>query len=150
MALGILEELKVRAKNPKLKTCGSQWVFPTYSRKTPGEDLHVGNIQKAADRIQDTARKILKVKVFDFQAHDLRRTAASNMTSMGFDRYKHVAKILNHVEPGVTGVYDRHSYDAEKREALEGWAVKLGEILTAKPTSEESTPPSASPLDQAE
>jgi len=27
-------------------------------------------------------------------------------------------KILNHVESGVTTVYDRHSYDAEKRAAL--------------------------------
>jgi len=29
-----------------------------------------------------------------------------------------VAKILNHVERGITAVYDRHSYDNEKRRAL--------------------------------
>jgi len=33
-----------------------------------------------------------------------------------------VAKILNHAEQGVTAVYDRHSYDREKREALDAWA----------------------------
>lgn len=32
-----------------------------------------------------------------------------------------VSKILNHVESGVTAIYDRHSYDAEKREALAKW-----------------------------
>ena len=40
-----------------------------------------------------------------------------------------VAKVLNHVETGVTAVYDRHSYDREKREALEAWAARLLEIL---------------------
>jgi hypothetical protein len=40
-----------------------------------------------------------------------------------------VGKILNHIEPGVTAVYDRHSYDREKREALEAWAGRLDEIV---------------------
>jgi integrase len=59
-----------------------------------------------------------------FVPHDLRRTAASHMTSMGIPRLV-VAKILNHIEPGVTRVYDRHSYDAEKRQALEAWGRKV-------------------------
>jgi integrase len=52
--------------------------------------------------------------------HDLRRTAASHVTSIGISRLV-VSKILNHAEPGVTAVYDRHSYDAEKRAALAAW-----------------------------
>jgi hypothetical protein len=47
-----------------------------------------------------------------------RRTAASMITGMGIPRLT-ASKILNHVEPGVTAVYDRHSYDREKREALD-------------------------------
>ena len=43
--------------------------------------------------------------------------AASFMTSMGISRLV-VSKILNHAESGITAVYDRHSYDAEKRQAL--------------------------------
>jgi hypothetical protein len=35
------------------------------------------------------------------------------MAGMGIPRLV-IAKILNHVEPGVTAVYDRHSYDNEK------------------------------------
>ena len=40
-----------------------------------------------------------------------------------------IGKILNHAEPGVTAVYDRHSYDAEKRQALDERARTLTAIL---------------------
>ena len=36
-----------------------------------------------------------------------------------------VSKILNHVESGVTAVYDRHGYDAEKLIALDAWGQRL-------------------------
>src|SRR5712692_10085515 len=64
----------------------------------------------------------------DFRGHDLRRTAASMMASGGIPRLT-ISKILNHVERSVTAVYDRHSYDAEKRAALTWWDEKLKEIL---------------------
>ena len=66
--------------------------------------------------------------VKDFRGHDMRRTAASYMASGGVPRLT-ISKILNHVETGVTAVYDRHSYDAEKKAALDWWAVKLTAIL---------------------
>jgi integrase len=50
------------------------------------------------------------------------------MTGMGISRLV-VSKILNHVERGVTAVYDRHSYDREKRQAMEAWAQKLKSII---------------------
>lgn len=69
--------------------------------------------------------------IADFTGHDLRRTAASLMTGCGTSRLL-VSKILNHVELGVTAVYDRHSYDAEKRTALEAWDRALASILEGK------------------
>lgn len=66
--------------------------------------------------------------VDDFRGHDLRRTAASLMSGGGVARVT-IGKILNHVERGVTAVYDRHGYDAEKRGALDWWDVKLQGIL---------------------
>ncbi len=65
----------------------------------------------------------------DMVPHDLRRTAASYMTSLGISRLV-VAKILNHAEVGVTAVYDRHGYDAEKRRALDAWGGRLTEIVS--------------------
>jgi integrase len=64
----------------------------------------------------------------DFVGHDLRRRAASLMAGGGVPRLV-IAKILNHVEQGVTAVYDRHSYDPEKQAALNWWATKLTAIL---------------------
>ena len=64
----------------------------------------------------------------DFRGHDLRRTAASYGASAGVSRLV-ISKVLNHVERGVTAVYDRHSYDAEKRTALDSWARTLTAIL---------------------
>ncbi len=62
-----------------------------------------------------------------FTPHDLRRTAASHMTGMGISRLV-VSKLLNHVERGVTAVYDRHSYDKDKREALDAWGRRVAAL----------------------
>ena len=67
----------------------------------------------------------------DFRAHDIRRTVASRLTGdLGVSRVT-VSLILNHVERGVIGTYDRLSYDAEKRQALHAWSQRLSEILGA-------------------
>jgi integrase len=63
-----------------------------------------------------------------FTTHDLRRTVASKMTELGVPRLT-VSKLLNHAETGVTAVYDRHSYAAEKRAALLKWERRLREIV---------------------
>jgi hypothetical protein len=57
------------------------------------------------------------------------------MTGMGIPRLT-VKKILNHVEREITAVYDRHSYDAEKREALEAWAKRLMKIVSEAPVAQ--------------
>ncbi len=44
-----------------------------------------------------------------------------------------VPKILNHVESGITAVYDRHSYDAEKRHALDLWGNYVERVAAGKP-----------------
>ena len=67
-----------------------------------------------------------------FTPHDLRRTAATMMASMGTDRLT-LSKILNHVETGVTSVYDRATYDKEKRRALQRWERKLRALIGEPP-----------------
>ena len=71
---------------------------------------------------------MVKATEVEFRQHDLRRTAASHMTGMGISRLV-VGKILNHVETGVTAIYDRHSYDQEKRQALEAWGARVEELV---------------------
>ncbi len=84
-----------------------------------------------ARRKRQRAEAQSRVGLADFRGHDLRRTAASMMAGAGVNRIV-IGKILNHAEPGVTAVYDRHSYDAEKRAALETWARTLTAILQRK------------------
>lgn len=82
------------------------------------------------DRAKKAPSKIAALLGFEFRGHDLRRTAATKMAEAGVPR-DHIAKVLNHVEggPRATKVYDRYAYDAEKRDALETWARRLGSIL---------------------
>jgi integrase len=90
-----------------------------------------------SDSVKDRAKKagaaLSRVLGFEFRGHDLRRTAATRMAEAGVPRH-HISAVLNHVEggPAATRVYDRYSYDAEKRAALETWATELTRILAGK------------------
>ncbi len=56
--------------------------------------------------------------------HDLRRTVATRMAELGVPPHI-VEAVLNHVsghKGGVAGIYNRATYDKEKREALNLWA----------------------------
>ncbi|WP_085664155.1 site-specific integrase [Pseudomonas sp. B5(2017)] len=59
-----------------------------------------------------------------FTPHDLRRTVATALSCLGYPRLT-LMKVLNHTDPSVSAVYDRYSYDKEKREALSRWAEML-------------------------
>ena len=102
------------------------------SRRGPEAGQHVDAVApiSVAARPDSLARVCAeRSKVPDLRQHDLRRTAASLMTGMGISRLA-VKKILNHAERDVTAVYDRHSYDPEKRTALEAWGRRLETIVS--------------------
>lgn len=118
-----IEVLKIlRARREEAKDTA---VHVFENRAGGGSILHRG--KKAASLL-------CKILSFEFRAHDLRRTAATRMAEAGVTR-EHLAKVLNHIEGGAaaTRVYDRYSYDAEKRHALELWARSLQSILAHEP-----------------
>ncbi len=85
-------------------------------------------------------RKVLAgLSLSDVRPHDFRRTAATRMTGAGISRLV-VAKVLNHAEKGVTAVYDRASYDAEKRVALETRERALLAVLKPKKSASKVRP----------
>ena len=69
-----------------------------------------------------------------WRTHDLRRTAATGMARLGV-ALPTTEKVLNHTSGtfgGIVGVYQRHGYENEKRDALDRWAgyvVDLAPIL---------------------
>ena len=127
-SMEIIDQIKqlTAKQDEKAERETSEWVFPNPADRSQ----HVYSIQKLAQRVRARSK-------VSYRAHDLRRTAASMMAKMGVPRLV-IGKILNHVEPGVTKVYDRYSYDKEKQEALNAWGTRLAVIIEAKQESSES------------
>ena len=98
------------------------YVLPAHSRgraARQGGDTHVS---------KDTIREAIgywldaeKPAVRRFTPHDLRSTMKSHMRALGVPR--DISEMcLNHKLSGVEGIYDRHTYFDERKEALEKWA----------------------------
>ena len=123
LALEVLAEIKKAGAGSrwviKRTADNSGWLFPSPAGDKP---ITGRAINHAVLRVLD------KLSAGEMRPHDLRRSAASHMASMGISRFV-IGRILNHVERGVTAVYDRHGYDPEKRQALDAWARRLSEII---------------------
>lgn len=69
--------------------------------------------------------------VENWRLHDLRRTAASNMARLKVPPHV-IEKILNHSTGtlgGVAGIYNRHGYLDEMRDALQQWSERLMSLV---------------------
>jgi integrase len=72
-----------------------------------------------------------------WRLHDLRRTMATRLAELGIP-HPVVSKALNHSPRGVMGVtavYSRYEYLDERREAMERWAQRIGEIVNPPPAN---------------
>lgn len=110
---------------PRIKGRG-QFAFP--SRLTDSEPASASAPNKALQRNMD------KIGVPAFTVHDLRRTVNTHMARLGILSETR-SRVLNHVsakKASITeAVYNAHSYDLEKRKALEAWARELMTIVSA-------------------
>ena len=101
----------------------SDFVFTTNGR-TP-----VSGFSKIKKRID------LITKIPAWRVHDLRRSTATNLQRLGIN-LQVIEAVLGHVggsRSGIVGVYQRHSFDAEKRTALEAWAREVERVVGGKP-----------------
>src|SRR5690606_22282815 len=86
---------------------------------------------RQAARISVNTSKAAGRKVLHWRWHDLRRTVATGMQRLGV-RLEVTEAVLNHVSgsrAGIAGVYQRHDYADEKRQALDRWAAELVRIV---------------------
>jgi integrase len=70
-------------------------------------------------------------KVKDWRIHDLRRTVATGLQRLGVN-LQTIEAVLGHTSgsrSGVVGVYQRHSFDAEKRAALDAWGAHVTSLV---------------------
>lgn len=73
----------------------------------------------------------------EWRLHDVRRTVATGLQRVG-TRLEVTEAVLNHLSgtrSGIVGVYQRHSFTAEKRAALECWAHEVQRIAQLHPRS---------------
>jgi integrase len=97
---------------------GSDYVF-TLTGKSP-----IAEWSKAKRKIDELS------DVTGWRTHDLRRTVATGLQRLGIN-LQTIEAVLGHTggsRGGIVGVYQRHSFDAEKREALEAWGQHLTSI----------------------
>lgn len=76
-----------------------------------------------------------QVVIEPWRIHDLRRTAATGFQRLGV-RFEVTEAILNHVSgsrAGVAGVYQRHHWANEKREALDTWSNHVATLVKQLP-----------------
>jgi len=103
------------------------FVFSTTGGRTPIKGFH-----QFKGAIDARAAKLAPPGLTDWRFHDLRRTARTNLASLGISPF--IAElILGHQQKGVQRVYDLHRYQSEKRDALERWASKLRDIVEPPP-----------------
>ncbi|MGH8200329.1 MAG: tyrosine-type recombinase/integrase [Steroidobacteraceae bacterium] len=123
LALELLEQLRAPAADrPHL-------LPSVHSKLRRGKPLSQRALSRALRNNHDDG-KLFGLQ--PFTPHDLRRTAASMMTSLGILRL-HVSKVLNHTDQDITGkVYDLNEYTAEKRKALQTWADHLRAVTAGK------------------
>lgn len=99
----------------------SPWCFP--SPKKPAQHISLTAPDHALrDELQRPESSLHGLA--GFTPHDFRRTVATGLSVLGYPRLI-VQKVLNHADTSVTSIYDRYSYDKEKREALMKWAEML-------------------------
>ena len=107
---------------------GDRFVFTTTGDRVPVSGFNKAKLQfdgtiEELRRAEAGGKEPEPIKPWVF--HDLRRTAATNLQRLGV--WLEVTEaILNHVSgsrAGIVGVYQKHDYAAEKREALDAWAT---------------------------
>lgn len=126
LALEVLSEAKEAASMLLTGSDAATHVFTTR------RDRPISGYSKAKARL-DKAIAIAREKdglpaLQPWTIHDLRRTVGTGLGKIGISRFI-IARVLNHADRSVTGIYDRHEYLAEKRHALEAWASHLRGLI---------------------
>lgn len=93
----------------------------------------VSGISRAWKRMRASVDEKLGYEASHFTIHDIRRTVATGLQRLGISMAISEA-VLNHqsgsARGGVAGIYHRHQYTSEKREALAVWGREVQQLVT--------------------
>jgi len=85
-----------------------------------------GATSKAAKRIRDAMPDVPH-----WRWHDIRRTVVTGLQKIDV-RFEVTEAVVNHLSgsrSGIAGVYQRHDWAKEKRDALDRWAIEVNRII---------------------
>jgi integrase len=129
LALEILAEAKETAD--QLFTKPENAKVPAYIFTTRGH-RPISGYSKAKVRLDKAVAVVCQAEELPplepWTIHDLRRTVGTGLGRLGVSRFI-IARVLNHADRTVTGIYDRHEYLEEKRHALDAWARNLRNLI---------------------
>ena len=121
-AMTIIKTLTARDDSDKL--------FPARGN---GENGPSG-FSKTLKRVRAAMEQRAERPIMHWTLHDLRRTLATGLQRLGI-RLEVTEAVLNHISgsrAGIVGVYQRHDYFNEKREALDAWATEVIRLARAQ------------------
>jgi integrase len=87
-----------------------------------------GRRDKRPFDFQHSVMTRIKPVVNDWRPHDLRRYMRSGLAQLGISQTV-AEQCLGHLAGGLIGVYDQHSYEAEKAEAWRRWGDHLAQLV---------------------
>jgi integrase len=131
-ALAVIQGLKStqRKEVPFVFSVTGKTSISGYSR---AKTLLDKAITKSRSENKDEEGKARALSPLDrWTIHDLRRTMATECSQLGAARFV-VARLLNHADSEVTGIYDRNSYLAEKTAAMKLWDSYLMSVVNPQP-----------------
>jgi integrase len=119
------------------RIAGCRYVFTT-NGKTPVTSWSKAkrDLDKAMAKLAHAERGN-EYNIPEWRIHDLRRTAATGMASIGVAPHV-VEAALNHVsgaKGGIAGIYNREQYAEERKAALARWAAHLESIVNGTQSS---------------
>jgi integrase len=103
---------------------GSAWLLP--ARKMQSRMIPYIDLNTITAALNKSIKPLMK-DLPNFTVHDFRRTARTHLEALGVD-WRVAERCLNHKIKGVEGIYNRHDFLNERREALNKWAVLLDQL----------------------
>jgi integrase len=89
----------------------------------------VNGFSKAKDALDRAMRAELGREPAPFCLHDIRRSVRTQLSAIPGISDLVRELVIAHARPGLHKVYDLHSYESEKRHALDAWAARLLAIV---------------------
>jgi integrase len=106
---------------------GSRFLF------SPGKAAPSG-FSKAKERLDRFIVRDNGSPIAPWIMHDIRRSAATGLAGLGVN-LPVIERILNHVSgsfAGVVGIYQRHTFPTEMRDAMERWGRRIESLVSGE------------------